>query len=128
MKVTTNYWFRQILYICAWTLGTWVASEFLHYWLRLPIIVLGFAAMWSLWVAREQRGDNWTDKTKEIWLCHMLFMIASIMGNIQLFYRQSDPTFGVLLVTYIFVLTIKGAFNNDTRFTINYTGLYTKKP
>lgn len=86
--------------------------------LRLVIILLGFAAMWSLWKARAERKHLWTPKLRDIWLVQFLWCIAAVEGNIELFYRHAQPSVAVLLVGGILLLTIKGVFNGE-KYTID---------
>lgn len=86
--------------------------------LRVGVILLAFAAMWSLWKARAERKHLWTPKLRDIWLCQFLWCIAAAEGNIELFYRHIQPSYAILLVVGILCLTIKGVFNGD-KYTIN---------
>lgn len=88
--------------------------------LRLSVILLSFVAMWSLWTARRDRKHLWTPKLKDIWLCQFLWCIAAAEGNVELFYRHTNPSVAVLLVAGILLLTIKGVFNGD-KYTIDQT-------
>ena len=86
--------------------------------LRVAVILLAFVAMWSLWVARRERGHMWTAKMKDIWLCMFLWCLAAVEGNIELFYRHARPSVAILLVAGILLLTIKGVFNGK-KYTID---------
>lgn len=86
--------------------------------LRIATILLAFGAMWSLWVARKNRKHLWTDKLKDIWTVQMLWCVASVEANIELFYRHSRPSIAVLVVVGILWLTIKGVFNGD-KYTVD---------
>lgn len=86
--------------------------------LRLAIILLGFTAMWSLWVARRERKHLWTSKLRDIWLCLFLWCVAAVEANIELFYRHSRPSLAVLLVGGILILTIEAVFNKE-KYTVN---------
>lgn len=86
--------------------------------LRVVTIALAFLAMWSLWVARRERRHLWTDKLHDIWLVQMLWCVAAVEGNLELFYRHATPSLAVLLVDGILLLTVKGVFNGD-KYIIN---------
>ena len=85
---------------------------------RLLVILLGFIAMWSLWVARRERKHLWTKKLHDIWLVQFLWCLAAVEGNIELFYRHAQPSAAILLVVFILIWTIKGVFNGE-KYTKN---------
>lgn len=74
--------------------------------------------MWSLLLARRERKHLWTPKMRDIWWCQILWCVAAVEGNIELFYRHAHPSVAVLLVGGILILTIKGVFNGD-KYTID---------
>lgn len=88
--------------------------------LRLYTISLAFVAMWSLWVARRERKHLWTSKLHDIWLIQFLWCIAAVEGNVELYYRHSRPSVGILLVCGSLALTIKGVFNGE-KYTVDQT-------
>jgi len=96
----------------------WVLYVVWQQGLRLTIVLLAFAAMWSLYVARRERKHLWTPKMRDIWMCQFLWCLAAAEGNIELFYRHAQPSVAVLLVGGILMLTIKGVFNGD-KYTID---------
>jgi hypothetical protein len=79
--------------------------------IQFTVIFIGFVAMWSLWVARRERSEQWTSKMKDIWICHILFVAAAVEANIERLYRDEAPTAGTVLIAFVMVWTIKGAFN-----------------
>lgn len=81
--------------------------------IRLIVIVAGFVAMWSLWVARDRRGRDWTGKMKDIWLCHMLFVASAVESNIEYLYRHTAPTAATMFLGFVMMWTVKGTFNGD---------------
>ena len=85
---------------------------------RLLVIILGFVAMWSLWVAYRERRRIWTTKTRDIWLVQFLWCVAAVEGNLELYYRHVRPSGAIFLVIFILLWTIKGVFNGD-RYTVN---------
>lgn len=86
--------------------------------LRLSVVLLSFAAMWSLFVGRRERKHLWTSKLRDVWMCLFLWCLAAAEGNIELFYRHAQPSVAILLVVGILMLTIKGVFNGD-KYTID---------
>lgn len=86
--------------------------------IRLFTISLSFFAMWSLWVARRERRDVWTDKMRDIWLVQFLWCVATAEANLELFYRHTKPSLAIGLVIFILLWTIKGVFNGD-RYTVD---------
>lgn len=88
--------------------------------LRVATIILAFVAMWSLWVARRDRKHLWTNKLHDIWLVQILWCVAAVEGNLELYYRHARPSLAVLLVDGILLLTIKGVFNGE-KYTIDQT-------
>lgn len=96
----------------------WVLYFVNGQWLRLALIVLSFVAMWSLWTARRDRGHLWTSKLRDIWTVQMLWCVAAVEGNIELWYRHAQPSAAVLLVVGIMWLTVKGVFNGE-KYTID---------
>lgn len=80
---------------------------------RVIVIFMGFVAMWSLWEAREARKNTWTTKMKDIWLCHILFVAASIEANVEYLYREVMPSASILVVGFIMLWTIKGVFGGE---------------
>ncbi len=86
--------------------------------LRLAVIFVAFLAMYSLWDARKKRHHLWTAKMKDIWLSQILWTVAAAEGNIELWYRHTQPSVALLLVSGILLLTIKGAFNQE-KYLIN---------
>lgn len=86
--------------------------------LRLGVVLLSFAAMWSLLVARRDRRHLWTSKLHDIWLCLFLWCLAATEGNVELWYRHSRPSVAILLVVGILWLTIKGVFSGE-KYTID---------
>lgn len=96
----------------------WIMYIFWGQGLRVATIALSFLAMWSLWVARRDRKHLWTPKMHDIWLVQLLWCIAAVEGNSELFYRHAKPSLAVLLVDGILWLTVKGVFNGD-KYTIN---------
>lgn len=86
--------------------------------LRLGVIALAFVAMWSLWVARRERKHLWTPKMHDLWLVQLLWCVATVEGNSELYYRHAHPSIALLLVVGILWLTVKGVFSGD-KYTIN---------
>lgn len=78
--------------------------------IRLFVIFLGFAAMWSLWIARRDRGATWERKMKDIWIVHFIFVASAIEGNIELLYRHAFPTAALLAIAFALIWTVRGTF------------------
>lgn len=96
----------------------WVLFVVWQQGLRVSVILLAFAAMWSLWKARAERKHLWTPKMRDIWTCQFLWCVAAAEGNIELFYRHTPTSVAILLVVGILLLTIKGVFNGE-KYTVN---------
>lgn len=96
----------------------WIMYVFWGEALRLATILLAFVAMWSLWVARRDRKHLWTSKMHDIWRVQILWCVATVEGNSELFYRHARPSVGILVVIGVLLLTIKGVFNGD-KYTID---------
>src|SRR4051812_9877108 len=86
--------------------------------LRLCVIALALTAMWSLWVARRERKHLWTTKLADIWMVQMLWCVAAVEGNLEFWYKHTDPSWAVLLVVGILWLTVKGVFNGE-KYTVD---------
>lgn len=80
---------------------------------RVGVILLGFAAMWALWVARRERKHLWSSKMKDIWLCHFLFVCSTISANTEQLYRGQPPVASLALIGFIYIWTVKGTFNGE---------------
>lgn len=96
----------------------WVMYIFWPQALRLGVILLAFAALWSLFVARRERKHLWTAKMHDIWMCQVLWCVAAAEGNVEQFYRHNQPSLAVLLIVGVLMLTIKGVFNGE-KYTID---------
>lgn len=96
----------------------WLLYLFSPQLLRLGAIGLAFYAMWSLWVARRERQHLWTSKLRDIWMVQFLWCVATVEGNIELYYRHTRPSLALLLVVGILCLTVKGVFNGG-KYTID---------
>lgn len=86
---------------------------FLGSLVRLVVIFMAFVAMWSLWIARRDRGDLWTSKMRRIWRCHFAFICAVALGNIELLYREVLPTASVVIIIYALIETVLGTFKGE---------------
>lgn len=118
---------KRLIGAVVWMSLMWVVYQFIGNGLRLGFIALGFIAMWGLWDAREKRGENWPPKMQDIWFCHMLFVFATIEGNVELFYRDVTPTWAAYLVSYLYVLTIRCS-RKDSSCSKIYEGKYIRRP
>lgn len=96
----------------------WILYIFWGQGLRLATILLAFVSMWSLWVARRERKHLWTPKMHDLWLVQLLWCVATVEGNSELYYRHAHPSIALLLVVGILWLTVKGVFSGD-KYTIN---------
>lgn len=79
---------------------------------RLVVIFVGFFALWRMWVARDMRRDLWTRKMRDIWTCQLLFILAVIEGNVELFYRGVNPTLALAVVFVALGFSIRGSYGS----------------
>lgn len=84
---------------------------------RLTVISLGVVAMYRLWDARKRRSAKWTDKMRDIWRVQFGWSFAAVEGNVEFFYRHTQPSIAILLVVFLLVGTIKGTFGE--KYTID---------
>ena len=98
----------------------WFLYAFWSQGLHIAMVLLALVAMWSLWVARRERKHMWTSKMRDIWLVQILWCVAAVEANVELFYRNTRPSAAVLLVVFILLLTVRGVFNGD-KYTIDQT-------
>jgi len=79
--------------------------------IRLIVIGLGLFAMWSLFVAYRERHVSWTTKTFKIWFVQVGWAFVAVEGNVELFWRHVRPTWAIVLVVFLLILTALGVFD-----------------
>lgn len=80
---------------------------------RVLVIILGIASMLCLFYGRAKRRAQWSTKMKDIWLCHFIFVYATVQGNIEYLFRGEPPTGSIVFFIFVLIWTIKGVFNGD---------------